>query len=395
MMMMHKQDGGTSYRIDRVFKGVGRIAIASGTSHAGTFGRISAMLTGLHKTGRLDLLAAIRDLVHAPLVVLNYYERGQLEKLPSAATAAPLIAALWAFQERHECGASYRADVGTSIRHVEAEARAASIVADIPALLRTLKPKMKDRPVAFNRLRTHMMAFASDIQGKHSPLWVEIVRVNRFKKAEGTRARKLLRRPLTVAELDAVCEVFTDVVVHGGRRGTANQGKLVVRRTIMSDDLARMARTLAFTGMRPAEYWQRNGATWEFRHGYVDVDGTKTPAAVRPTFKIGILTIPKCGEQFFRREFTKATEKALRVGLDTYSLRRTFAKLCEDAGVVMSRREAYLGHGPKTITDIYLQTMVLPFVAQDAELVGAWVESERDRAAKKTIENPIALVRGS
>ncbi len=63
-----------------------------------------------------------------------------------------------------------------------------------------------------------------------------------------------------------------------------------------------------------------------------------------------------CSEQFFRREFLSACERARREGLDTYSLRRTFASLCELAGLPPSRWHTYHGHGPRTVADLYLQT---------------------------------------
>jgi integrase len=377
-MTPHKQKRGKSYRIDKIFAGVGRIAISSGTDHRPTFARIIAMLTGLSKIGRLDVLAGIRDGAHAPLVVLHLYERGQLDKLPSAETAAGLVPALKKFAETHECGASYRSDLGTSIRHIErVPGSKTASVADLPKVVRTLKDRMRDRPVAFNRLRAHMLAFASESQGKHSPLWIDVTRINRFRKAEGLRVKKLLRRPLTVAELDLVCAVYVDHPVYSGKRG----GGRTLRRTIHAADLAAMTWTLATTGMRPQEYWEREGASWDDVVGYVRVDGTKTAAAKRVTFRMSVPCSPFCGEQFFRQRFAEATEQALRVGLDAYSLRRTFAKLCEDAGVVASRKDAYMGHGPKTVSDLYLQTNVLPFVAEDAAKVSQWIRAEQARAA--------------
>jgi integrase len=373
-------------RIDRVLVGVGRIAVYSGTTHAGTFKRINAMLSALHSLGDLDTLRAIKDGTFAPLVVLHAYERGQLAKL-SRAASAPLIPALLKFHETHEAGVSYRSDLRTSIRHVEKEkGSGTATVASLPTILRGMKDAFRERPVAFNRLRAHLLAFASEHAGHLSPLWTEIHRVQRFKKAEGTRPRKLKRRPLTVAELDAVCKSFADHVVHGGRKGAGNKGRLTVKRTIQASDLACMAHTLAMTGMRPQEYWQRAGASWEPRVGHLWIKGTKTSAATRPTFMIGFGIRPACGEQFFRRAFATATEKALREGLDVYSLRRTFAALCESARIEPSRARAYLGHGPKTVTDLYLRTNVLPFVEQDAALVSEWIEAERKRAQRPSLE---------
>jgi integrase len=374
-----------SLRIDRIFVGVGRIAVYSGTTNRGTFKRINAMLSALHQLGDLDTLRAIKDGTFAPLVVLHAYERGQLAKL-SRAASAPLIPALLKFHETHEAGVSYRSDLRTSIRHVEKVKGAQSAtVASLPTILRGMKDDFRERPVAFNRLRAHLLAFASEHAGHLSPLWTEIHRVQRFKKAEGTRPRKLKRRPLTVAELDLVCAAFTDHVVYGGRKGAANAGRKTVKRTIRAGALAVMTRFLATTGMRPSEYWQRGGAKWTPSLDVTWVHGTKTAAANRTTFLIETPIPPMCGEQFFRRAFAAATEKAIRVGLDVYSLRRTFAALCESARIEPSRARAYLGHGPKTVTDLYLRTNVLPFVEQDAALVSQWIEAERSRAPRPAL----------
>ena len=373
-------------RIDRVFAGVGRIVRYSGTTHAGTFKRVNAMLSALHALGDLDTLAAIRDGVFPPLVVLHAYERGQLARL-TRESAALLVPALWKFHRTHEASASYRSDLATSVRHVErVKGSATATVTQLPTILRGMKDAFRDRPVAFNRLRAHCLAFAAEQSGQLSPLWTEIHRVQRFKKAEGRRAKKLQRRPLTVAELDQVCAAFKDHVVHGGRRGAGNKGRLTVKRTIAAVDLAAMARAMATTGMRPAEYWQRDGASWEPRTGHVWVEGKKTSAARRPTFLLVSAQRPVCGEQFFRRAFAAATTKAIRVGLDAYSLRRTFASWCESAGLLESRRKAYLGHGPKTVTDVYLQTEVLPFVRADAAVVERWIEQERAKAKRPSLE---------
>lgn len=377
-MMVHKQRGGKSLRLDREFMGVGRIARSSGTDHLATFKRINAMLTGLYAIGRIDVLAGIRDGDHAPLVVLHLYERGQIDKLPNAATAAGLVPALLEFHKHHECGASHRANIRTSIRHLEKVATKSATIADLPKCIRAVKERMRETPIAFNRLRTQMMAFAADVQGEMSPLWTEVKRIKRFRKAEGNRPRTLVRRPLTVREMDRVLASFVD---HEYRRGNAK--KMTV---IPASRLRAMTWTLATTGMRPKEYWQREANAWEDRGSHVWVHGTKTPAAIRPTFRLDEPSPVGCGEQFFRKAFAAATTKALRVGMDAYSLRRTFASWCESAGLVESRRKAYLGHGPKDVTDLYLQTNVLPFVVEDGEKVARWIEGERQPSGLSLVQ---------
>jgi integrase len=59
--MPHRVSPNGSYRIDRRFKGVGRIALASGTKSRSVFVKLNAMLTELHEDGHLDILRGIRD----------------------------------------------------------------------------------------------------------------------------------------------------------------------------------------------------------------------------------------------------------------------------------------------------------------------------------------------
>jgi hypothetical protein len=290
-MTPHKQKGGKNWRLDRTFLGVGRIARASGTTHPQTFKRINVMLSGLYSTGQLDVLAMIRDGIHAPLVVLRFYERGQIDKLPSAETTVSLVPALKKFQALHEGVKSYRDDLATSVRHIEKVATKAASIADLPKILRGAREVMAQRPVAFNRLRAHMLSFASHVQGELSPLWTEVKRVKRFRKAEGMRPKTIQRRPLTVQEMDAVCAAYTD---HQVKRHRWKGYK-----TLTAESLRAMTWTLATTGMRPAEYWQRNDAKWFDRGTYIQVDGTKTAAAKRPTFRLDTPIAPVCGEQFF------------------------------------------------------------------------------------------------
>lgn len=363
-----------SLRIDRRYQGVGRIARASGTENVATHRRILSMLDGLYNIGRLDLLKDMQVGTRTFLEVLYFYERGQLQKLPTAESSGNLSDALWAFHRNSEAGDSHKANLKSYITKLDELTKKKATVADLPKLVRSIKVTMKNTPVAFNRLRTHMMAFMSETFGKMSPEWISVLQVNPYKKVEGRRPKARLRRPLTVQELDAVLNAFTDYTY---RHGNATKDTRIAKQ-----HLAGMAWSLATTGMRPQEYWQRKGATWRVEILYTQVNGTKTAAAKRPTFYIGAVT-PACSEQFYRERFAEATVKALGLELDLYSLRRTFATFMESARIEPSRARAYLGHGPKTVTDIYLQTAVLPFVLEDSKIVAAWIASEREKAATK------------
>lgn len=57
---MHRTSTNGSYRLDRVFPGVGRIAVVSGATTREEFKKRNALLTRLYDHGRLDLLRAVK-----------------------------------------------------------------------------------------------------------------------------------------------------------------------------------------------------------------------------------------------------------------------------------------------------------------------------------------------
>ena len=58
--MAHRKTRRPTYRIDRLFRGVGRIALASGATTKGELKKRNDLLTRLHDKGRLDILRAIK-----------------------------------------------------------------------------------------------------------------------------------------------------------------------------------------------------------------------------------------------------------------------------------------------------------------------------------------------
>jgi hypothetical protein len=370
------QKRGRTFPIDRRFAGIGRIARASGTDHPPTFKAINDMLTALAGVESLrPYLQAIYDGDLEPLVALHHYKRGTLASIPIGKGSSALLAAFREFTETHVVSDSYRDDLKTSLRHLERAARTDTPVASLPDVLRRVKKRMTETPVAFHRLRAHCLSFAAETTGELSPLWTEIKRVRRFRGEEGTRPKRKQRRGLTVAELDAVAGAFRD---YSYRRGNSPTMGMLTGETQRG-----MLYALAFTGMRPVEYWQRGRNRWSDVSAHVSphvwVEGTKTVAAKRPTLRLIAPVPPGCGEQKFRALFTEATERALREGLELYSLRYTFQKLCEDAGIPESRRRAYHGHGKKSVTEIYLRTKLVPHVPGDTAFAARWIADERAR----------------
>ncbi len=90
---MHRTSTNGSYRHDRVFPGVGRIAVASGAMTREEFKKRNALLTRLYDQGRLDLLLAIRAGTLTVTEVYGADREKQLERLTG--DRALLGANLW------------------------------------------------------------------------------------------------------------------------------------------------------------------------------------------------------------------------------------------------------------------------------------------------------------
>jgi integrase len=94
---MHRTSQGGTYRLDRVFPGVGRIVRASGATTKGEFQKRNDLLSRLYDRGRLDLLTAIRDGTYTVTEVYAADRDGQLARLTG--DAAVLRRSLWATVE--------------------------------------------------------------------------------------------------------------------------------------------------------------------------------------------------------------------------------------------------------------------------------------------------------
>ena len=90
---MHRTSKGGTYRLDRRFPGVGRIAVASGATTRDEFRNRNAMLTRLYNKGRLDLLTEIRA---GRLTVTEVYAADRNDNLDRlTGDRAVLVRPLW------------------------------------------------------------------------------------------------------------------------------------------------------------------------------------------------------------------------------------------------------------------------------------------------------------
>lgn len=81
-----------TYRFDRVFRGVGRLQVSSGTAKLHEFRQRDALLTRLYRKPRLDLLQALKD---GRLSMVELVEADRLDQLGSTTADLVLRRPLW------------------------------------------------------------------------------------------------------------------------------------------------------------------------------------------------------------------------------------------------------------------------------------------------------------
>ena len=90
--MTHRISKTGSFRIDRRFRGVGRIALASGTTERKMFRKLNTMLSELYEDGHLDILSTIK---HQNLSLQEVYQARRTGRLPYLASELVLQRNLW------------------------------------------------------------------------------------------------------------------------------------------------------------------------------------------------------------------------------------------------------------------------------------------------------------
>lgn len=353
----HRSNARGSLIIDRSFRGVGRIARASGTTDRGVYRLYNGMLDSLAAAGRIDILKSIkaRTVSFAEVwdVVRPQADRPvELNRLPSPETARRLWrtvkgeeqGALERFVAAHECGELHRKAMRRDARALRKVASAEATVGDLPALMKAARTKCVREGTArtFNMIRTTVQAFLRETVGPYHPLYgaVSTTKVMHETRAPGT--------PMTPDELTAYLDRVRAEIPDGAEYAAALW-------------------SMAITGMRPAEYW----GEWHMQADRVRVRGAKQRGQ-RVVFRDVPLVAPI---QPPTRGQSAVAEQLRRYGLTEhtpYDCRRTFARAMEEAGIPRARRKAYLGHGVRDVTDLYERHQVEAYLVDDGAKLRAY-----------------------
>lgn len=313
--------------LDRRFRHVGRIKRSWGTTHKPTIRLMESMMSGLFERGRLDILRGIQSGEYSPLQVYDAYRTNDLERLPTAATLAPLKESMEKWIAKKECSGSHRLSLSQSLRHLTAGSGANCSVGLLPARLSILRESLAGKhPRSFNLARAAAQAFVKSTLKRSHPIYAAILDIELLPV---TPQRS--KHPATPMELARLTKK-------------------------MKPQHADIAWGMATTGMGPGEFWGK----WEMNLNHIAIHGTKRKGRER----IVPLVIPISRPMVLYPAFRRALEAA--GDMRPYDLRRTYANWLEAANIPASRAQQYMGHKPASMTDLYRWHEVLPYINADA-----------------------------
>ena len=292
------------------------------------------MCEALADVGRLDVLSQIRDGGLRLLDVWQHYRAGDWSRLPTPEHARPLASAFEAWRQTVP-GERHRRDLGLACRQLNA-GRSHATVADLPAIVARLREHYAARGVGrhFNKLRDAASAFLKQTLTRRHSLYLE---VRAIEPLVGTRHHA--RHPKAPDEAWLIANAL------GGEAG-------------------RIWWVMCCTGMGPKELWQDG---FRVEEGHLRITGKKRRARDRVVpLIVADVEPPLLG----RAGFLSALHRA-RLSVSAYDARRSFARWMEEAGILETHQQAYLGHGPRTITDLYRR----------AELAVAQLDADGERLA--------------
>jgi integrase len=298
---------------------------------------MESMMSGLFERGRLDILRGIQSGEYSPLQVWDAYRSNELERLPTAATLAPLKETMTAWLAKKECSEAHRRSLSQSLRHLLVASKSSATVGNLPTLVATVRERFSGtHPRSFNIARSAAQAFVKATLKRSHPIYSAITDIEPLRV---TAVRK--GRPLTVDEMVELTAKFK------------------IRRH------ASTAWAMALTGMGPSEYWGR----WHILSDRIHIDGTKRQGRVRDVPLIRRIATPYASPA----AFAEALEHLGGIRVTPYDFRRTYANWLETAEIPRTRRMLYMGHGNRDVTDHYERHEVAAYLSGDAEKLKALI----------------------
>lgn len=348
--MPYKIKGKGTLRIDRNFKGIGRLQKSTGVVDKQTYELISNMLTELYRTGRHSIIREIIDGSVSLGEVFGYWTEGKLEHVPSASTLKPISEVIPSFIDKHEIADSTKRRYHQLLIALLAQTAGRPIVSDLPRLLSHFRDHSKQQGFYrnFNQTRSLLQSFLNHTLGRHHTLWEQVSHIKPLKIKEQKQAIQL-------SVVEAIGLIQSLPKAH-----------------------ADMVRTMLFTGMGFSELI----GDWEVLSDRVLIHGTKQKGRDRMVPLIDPdLVKPTRGTKAFRIALKKVNPE-----ISPYSFRRSYAHWMEECEIHRIRRRQYLGHGASDITARYERVQIDQFLREDAQRLRDYIyESWKDKDVEKDI----------
>lgn len=295
-----------------------RIERASGTHDPAVLRQLKAMCHTLADAGRLDVLTAVRGGQVHVLEVWRHYRGGDWSHLPTAAHTKILVTS-WAAWLATVPGQRHRKDLGVAGRQLQALARAQATLADLPALVAQFREACEQRQIGrqFNKVRDAASAFLKRTLTRRDALYLAVRAIEPL-----TVTRRYERHPQNPASARTIADV-------------------------LAGEAGKIWWTMCCTGMGPDEYFE---GKWAVEDDVLHVRGTKRAGRDRLVPLLVDVEPPLLTAWGFRSALKRSGFQ-----VKPYDARRSFANWMEQAGLWETHQQAYLGHGARTITDLYRQ----------------------------------------
>jgi len=283
-------------------------------------------LIGKNHRGVLRMIAdgtlSVRDAVEA-------FESGDMDGLPNPEEILPLDCAIerWIagndFAPTTEC--EYRKALGYVTRGQQRVS-----VGQIPQYLRQYREKCKreDKGPSFRIARSASMSLITFTFDRYHRLWRDCAKLSLLREIQKVKPH------LSIEKVNEVGEAL--------------------------GNNAYIWYSMVYTGMLPSEYW----GIWKVESDRIEIFGTKRVGRQRP---VPLVYVPQA-PQLTVGGFTNALKRT-KLGITPKNGRDAFTQLALTAGIPRERVDMYLGHGPKSILDVYAMHEITPHLEPDAALL--------------------------
>lgn len=343
-MAIYREGGKGSLVIDRRIQGQ-RFKVATGLPDTAKGRDLAKLWDGMvtvlaREAGRGDVVRAIQSGTLRFAEVWAHYRVGRLDRLPSPEAMRRLFPV-----DGPKPGAvgdwlkTYRTKKGTlspshkrSLRQKFTDLERLDPSATVADLPRLVKERMavcgaREQGRTGNLTKAAAQAFLRSTLGRHqSTLWAEVADIPLLP------TEKHEPHPQTPEDAKAVREALG--AIHGP-----------------------IWWAMCTTGMMPDELW---GGKFTVLADRIHIKGTKRAGRDRLVPKLSVPLAPERGYKSFRLALKRASGGVLT----PYDARHTYAHWLEMAGLESSEQDALMGHGPKTMGDLYRQHDVSAKLAQ-------------------------------